>query len=69
MMESAMEMEFLHKYLGDEWSVVGYTVTGDVHHVLVRSPSEMRALSFRAVDKTGNGLAEVNGFEETVLIS
>ena len=69
MMESAMEMEFLHKYLADEWSVAGYSVTGDVHHVLIRSAAEMRALSFRTEDKTGNGMAEVTGFEETVLIT
>lgn len=69
MMESAMEMEFLHKYLGDEWSVVGYSVTDDVHHVLVRSASEMRALSFRTEDKAGNGMAEVTAFEEAVFIT
>lgn len=69
MMESAMEMEFLHKYLSDDWTVAGYSVTGDVHHVLVRSATEMRTLSFRTEDKTGNGMAEVTGYEESVLIT
>lgn len=69
MMESAMEMEFLHKYLSDDWTVAGYAVTGDVHHVLVRSSAEMRTLSFRTEDKTGNGMAEVTGYEESVLIT
>ena len=47
MMESAMEMEFLHKYLSDGWSVVGYSVDDDVHHVLLRSATELRSLSFK----------------------
>lgn len=68
MMESALEMEFLHKYLSKEWSVAGYSVAGNVHHVLLRSASELRALSFRTEDPQGNGQAEVTGFEETVFI-
>ena len=69
MMESAMEMEFLHKYLSDDWTVAGYSVTGNDHHVLVRSSTELRALTFRTEDKTGNGQAEVIGFEEAVMIT
>lgn len=69
MMESAMEMEFLHKYLSNDWNVAGYSVTGDVHHVLVRSGTELRALSFKTEDKTGNGMAEVIAFEECVFIT
>jgi len=68
MMESALEMEFLHKYLSDEWTVAGYAVTGDVHHVLMRSPDEMRTLSFRTEDRQSNGQAEVTAFEEAVFI-
>ena len=68
MMESAMEMEFLHKYLSDGWSVVGYSVDDDVHHVLLRSATELRSLSFKTEDKAGNGQAEVVGFEEAVFI-
>lgn len=69
MMESAMEMEFLHKYLSDEWSIAGYAVNGDTHHVLIRSGTDLRALSFRTQDMTGNGQAEVTGFEEAVFIT
>ena len=69
MMESAMEMEFLHKYLADDWTVAGYSVDDDVHHVLLRSATEFRALSFKTHDKTSNGQAEVIGYEESVLIS
>ena len=69
MMESALEMEFLHKYLSDEWSVAGYSVTDGVHHVLLRSATEFKALSFRTEDKQGNGQAEVVGFEEAVFVN
>jgi hypothetical protein len=58
----------MHKYLSEEWSVAGYSVAGDVHHILLRSPKEMRALSFKTEDKQQNGQAEVVGFEETVFI-
>lgn len=68
MMESQMEMEFLQKYLTDDWQVVGYSVNGDTHHVLLRSASEMKALSFRTEDKQSNGRAEVTAFEEAELI-
>ena len=68
MMEAQMEMEFLQKYLSDDWTVVGYSVNGDTHHVLLRSGSEMKALSFRTHDKAGNGQAQVVGFEEAELI-
>ena len=68
MMESALEMEFLHKYLGDEWTVAGYSVTGDVHHVLMRSTTEIRSLSFKTEDSQNNGQAEVVEFEEAVFV-
>lgn len=68
MMESALEMEFLHKYLADEWTIAGYSVEGNVHHVLLRGAKELRALTFRTEDTQGNGQADVTGFEESVFI-
>lgn len=68
MMEAAPDMEFLRPYLAKDWQVAGYSVNGDTHHVLLRGPKEMRALTFRTIDKTGNGHAEVTGYEEAVLI-
>ena len=68
MMESALEMEFLHRYLAEEWVVAGYSVEGNVHHVLLRSHKELRALSFRTEDPNGDGQADVTGFEESTFI-
>jgi len=68
MMEAALEMEFLRKYLKPEWRVEGYSVTGNTHHVLLRGPEEMRALSFRTEDARSDGKAEVTGYEEAVFI-
>ena len=68
MMESSMEMEFLQKYLAADYQVVGYSVNGDTHHVLLRSSDEIKALSFRTEDKAQNGHAEVTGFEEAELV-
>jgi hypothetical protein len=69
MMETALDMEFLHKYLSKDWEVAGYSVTGDTHHILLRGAGEIRALSFRTEDKTGNGQADVVGYEESVLVA
>ncbi len=68
MMEAALNMEFLHTYIGPDWKVVGYSVTDDVHHILLQGPKELRALSFKTLDKTQNGQAEVIGYEEAVFI-
>lgn len=69
MMESALDMEFLHKYLSKDWEIAGYSVEGDVHHVLMRNASEIRALSFKTEDKAGDGQAEVVGYEESVFVA